>query len=273
MQSYPVLPSDTGTLIDFLAKKLELSKKGAKRLLDSKRVFVNGRRIWMAQSKLMRGDKVEVQGERARAELQSSQTLYQDNEYLIFDKPPGIVTNGPDSLELKLRELFNLPGLTAVHRLDKDTSGCVLMAKSRAIKEKTEIVFRQKQVQKIYNVIVAGWVSGDIDEVKKPIDGKAAITKIEIISANDFASHLRLKIPTGRTHQIRKHMLSIRHPVVGDKDYNNNVQSHGLFKSINRQMLHASELSFASPFNGKEIAIKSRLPKDFVLCLKGLELI
>jgi 23S rRNA pseudouridine1911/1915/1917 synthase len=272
MRVFRVSGNEQIPLIEFLASKLQVSKRGAKRLLDAKRIFVNGQRLWMAQAKLKNGDKVEVQEEAKGAVVSPNAVLYEDEEFLIYNKPPGILTNGPESLESKLRETLNIPGLLAVHRLDKDTSGCVLFARTRAIKEKTEEVFRAHQVKKYYQALVLGWVEGDIEEIKKPIDGKNAVTKVEVVSANDHASHLKLSLITGRTHQIRKHLAFIRHPIIGDKDYNTEVLTYGILRNIKRQMLHASHFEFQSPFSGKNISVSSPAPQDFRNCLEALKL-
>ncbi len=272
MRHFSVPRGEHASLIDFLASSLRISKKKAKLLLDAKKVFVNGQRIWMAKSEVQGGDSVEVQEESAEVNVDPRGVLFQDESCLVFAKPAGITTNGPESLELQLREALHSPTLLAVHRLDKDTSGCVIFSKSRAIKDKFEALFRAKKISKSYRAIVIGWVPGDIEEIKTPIDGKPALTKVKIISANEEASHLELSIPTGRTHQIRKHLASIQHSVIGDKDYLTKSIHSRTIRDVPRQMLHAMTIGFQNPVSGEEINVVAPLPKDFKAFLKKINL-
>jgi len=250
MKTFHVSTNDHGQpIVQVVANKLRISKKQAKKLLDAKKVFVNGKRLWMAQSPLTEGDKIEVQEVvKHEVNIGSNAFLYRDEELLIIDKPPGITTNGDESLELHLRGILKVPSLLAVHRLDRDTSGCVIFAMSKGIKDKLEELFRKKSVVKHYSALVYGWVPGEIEEIKKALDGKPALTKVSIVSANQHASHVRLQILTGRMHQIRRHMAAIRHPVIGDKDYATERVDFGALRMVERQMLHATSLEFESPF-------------------------
>jgi 23S rRNA pseudouridine1911/1915/1917 synthase len=272
MKRYQVGSKEEGLLLNYLAAVLRLSKKKAKALLDSRQVFVNGQRLWMAKAKLWEGDQVEVNLPLDEVRVDPKSVLYSDDQLLVANKPAGIETNGPASLETELREALSQPALLAVHRLDRDTTGCVLFARSAKIKESLEELFRSGAVTKRYEAIVYGLFPKNVSEIRKPIGGKSAYTRVLVLDANKLGSHLRLEILTGRTHQIRKHMLAARHPVVGEKLYVHSALGHDYFRSVRRQMLHAKQISFISPFSNKHIDVIAALPGDFIACLKHLKL-
>lgn len=270
-----VAPAENGMpLIDFLAARLALSKNNAKGLLDAHAVFVNDRRVWMAKHALRPGDRVEVhfphqQPERART---APAVLYQDDDYVVAGKPAGVLSNGPDSLESELRAALRVPALEAVHRLDRDTSGCLLFAKNPAARDAAVRLFRDGRITKLYHALVLGRVSQNVREIKAPVDGQPALTRVMVLSSNPVASHVKLRLETGRTHQIRKHMAAIRHPVLGDRSYATRAQPHPLLRGIPRQMLHAAGLTFRHPRTGEVVRVQSPLPRDFRACRRKLGL-
>ena len=136
-------------LQDFLAGRLDLSRNKAKQIIDGRTVFVNAKRVWMARHCLRSNDKVEFPDQTAEsvntpAAAAKASILFEDDDYLVVDKPAGMLSNGQNSFEEKLRKQLNLPALRAVHRLDKDTSGCFLLAKSQAAFEKIVPLFQQR---------------------------------------------------------------------------------------------------------------------------------
>ncbi len=265
-------PENRHSLLDFLARHLEASKKTAKRLLDSRMVFVNRQRVWMARHELNTGDEVEIHVLPTRPEERPIALLYRDDGYIVANKPPGLLSNGPDSVESRLRAQLNLPRLEAVHRLDRDTSGCLLFAADAARKNRMVPLFEDRRVTKVYHAIVFGQVSDSLREISSPIDALPAMTRVQILTAARRASHVKLLIETGRTHQIRKHMISVRHPVVGDKAYATGDVPSPVLRQIPRQMLHASGLSFTHPETGADIRVKAPLPGDFRACLRLFKL-
>lgn len=269
----PVTSKDASlTLLDFLARKLDISKKKAKALLDARSVFVNRKRVWMARHKLREGDTVEFTDSTPTAGRQDADILFQDEHYLAVNKQPGIISNGENSLESMLRQELSLPGLLSIHRLDKDTSGCLLLAMNRPAFNLMLALFKKKLVDKTYHTIVSGSVNTPDRTITDEIDGQTAITHIKMLDANRQASHLQVKIRTGRTHQIRKHLASIKHPVLGDRQYGAGIKNNEKTMRIGRQMLHASGLRFDHPVTGKKISIRAPLPKDFRSCLKNFNL-
>ena len=227
--------------------------------------------------------------------------LYEDDHYLAVNKPPGVVvhpgagnktgtlvsgllyhTKTLSTLGGKLR-----PGL--VHRLDKDTSGVIVVAKTNEAHWKLGKLFAERKIYKEYRVlvwgipqqengIVEGAISRDSRDRKKfsvSESGKFARSRYSIVEAFEIASHLKVVIETGRTHQIRVHMQSIGHPVVGDKTYGGDKRSFDSFSKIvsdvglqliaktRRQMLHARCIQFMHPFTDRDLRITAPLPDDF----------
>jgi len=268
-------PGDSGkTLQEFLAAHLGISKGKAKDLLDLRIVFVNGRRVWMAKHELKARDKIEVQLATTPTAVaqRMPKILFQDADLLVVDKPAGLLANGPGSVEELLRTKLALPVLEVVHRLDRDTSGCLLLAKNLAMRDKLVALFGQREVTKVYHAIAAGRVPDDIHEIRTPVEGEPALSRLERLDANPQASHLKVNIETGRTHQIRRHLLQIHHPVLGDKQYGGRFQPAGHQAEIPRQMLHSAVLVFPHPATGAQVRCVATLPADFRGCLRSLRL-
>ncbi len=266
---FTVSPAEQGQdLLAFLSAKLSLSRRKAKELLDRRHVFVNDRRVWMARHALRAQDEVAVflAGETA-APPPPPRILRDDGRYLVADKPPGLLSNGPDSAESLLRGLTCNASLRAVHRLDRDTSGCLLFAADDARFNRMVEQFRAERIGKLYHALVTGRLAGDT-AIEKPLEGRKAVTRLHVLDSNRLASHVQVKIETGRTHQIRKHLAMIRHPVLGDSEYGNAGPQEKLFQSIPRQMLHASLLEYPDPETGETVRVESALPGDFRAVLK-----
>lgn len=258
---------------DFLSEWLGLSRNKAKALLDSRQVHLNGHRIWMARHTLRAGDVLEAPLQTAPPQAQArAAILYNGADYVVADKPAGRLSNGPESLEAELRRVLGIDSLAAVHRLDRDTSGCLLLAKRQDAFDRAVDVFRQHRILKVYHAITAGRVPGPEHTVDSPLDREPAVTHLRVLDSSPLASHLSVKIDTGRTHQIRRHLEGIGHPVLGDKTYGLRHVMPPELRHIERQMLHAATLQFESPFNGEKIRVTSPLPGDFAACLKRLRL-
>jgi len=238
-------------------------------LLDARRVFVNGQRVWMARHRLDPGDRVEIQEGLAAGPVVSREAvLYESDDYLIANKPPGLLANGPQSLEFGLRRLLGNPALTAVHRLDRDTSGCLLFAQQADAEARIRPLFVQHRIRKMYHAIVSGYVSDPEQEITFPLDHRSARTLVRTLDANKRSSHLWIELETGRTHQIRKHLVAIGHPLLGDQQYATRREVSPQERAIRRQMLHAYELAFRHPVTGQPVHAKAPLPDDFTACLR-----
>ncbi len=262
------------TLQDFLAGAMGLSRNRAKAVIDQRLVFINGRRVWMARHILKRGDTVEGpdSGPAPAAPPPPLRILFQDADFVIVNKPAGLTANGPDSAETLLRVQLEAPGLRAAHRLDRDTSGCLLCARHGKAFDALVEVFRAGRVLKLYHAIVAGRIPEAQRTIDRPIDNEPAVTHVRLLDATDLASHVRLKIDTGRTHQIRLHMLRIGHPILGEQTYGQRVVLPPELRPVERQMLHAAAIQFESPLTKKAIRAEAPLPPDFTAWLRRLRL-
>ncbi len=258
-------------LITFISSELSISRKEAKSIINSRRVFVNNRRVWIAGYFLYRGDTVEFDGvEEKNAELS---VIYEDNFIIALNKIPGIITDkGKASLESILREKFKNPELKAIHRLDRDTSGVVLFAKKGSFFDAYKKMWKEKSVKKVYLAISHNVASFEKINIDKVIDGKNALSRVSLIAARKGFSYFRIEPVTGRKHQIRLHLASIRHPIVGDREFGLKVISDSLIKSVKRQMLHSYRIYYRCPFTGRDVIITAPLPSDFKGLLKYLEL-
>ena len=125
-----------------------------------------------------------------------------------------------------------------------------------------------RKVTKSYHAIAAGRIDRKTRRLDAPIDGHRAVTHVHCLDSNRGASHLLVRIETGRTHQIRKHLASTGHPVLGDRHYLPKTPQTPKSVRIGRQMLHASQLAFENPVTGRKVVVKAPLPHDFRACLK-----
>ena len=267
-----VTKAETGvTLQNFLAERLRLSKRGAKDLIDQRQVWVNRQCIWMARHLLRGGDTVEaLAGTAAQAvqPVKRIRILSETDRYLFADKPYGMLTIGPGSLEEVLREQTGNPSLRCVHRLDKDTSGCLLVAKDDEAFDAAVSVFKTRRVKKLYEFLAVGKIETAASTIATPIDDEPAKTTIRRIAFNNDATFGSARIETGRTHQIRIHLASVRHPVVGDRLHGLKTSRDPRFMRVPRQMLHATELELDDPLGRGHLRAHSPLPADFRRCLQ-----
>ena len=281
---------DPKILQDFLALKFALSRRTAKAMIDGRSVWVNRKCVWIARFALRTGDLVEIPSQvvkgavkqsTARAEQSNNRTfehsnirhvrvLWSNDNYLICDKPAGLVScDDPKSVETILREQEKVPTLEAVHRLDRDTTGCLLFAKNHAALMAAVEVFKTHKVSKVYHAISAGSFKFAHQIVDTPLDGQPAVSKVTREAVSADASFLRIRIETGRTNQIRRHLASIRYPIIGDRVFGlKNVRDPRLMQ-VPRQMLHASTLTLPDPLTPHaEIKAHSPLPADFRAALR-----
>ena len=265
------------SLQDFLANRLRVTKRAAKAMLDARVVWVNRRLVWIARHALRPGDKVAFvvrPGTGARQDKTAERRphiriLWQDDHYLAADKPAGVLTQGRDSAEELLRAQEGNPAIAAVHRLDRETSGVLLFAKTAEALEAAIALFKTHRVLKQYAAIVAGDVERQARTVTETLDGERAVSHLRRLRATPDASFLSLRIETGRTHQIRRHLAGIRHPVVGDRQYGVKKSDDPRVLSVTRQMLHAQELELPHPLiPGQHIRAHAPLPADFRAALK-----
>ena len=275
IQLFTVSRSESGLpLQDYLALKLSLSRRRAKALVDSKTVWINRSRVWMSHHVLKPGDQVQFPlAEGSKRQMPKLHALFEDDHYLFIDKPAGIVTVGENGTEEQIQTQFQNPAYKAVHRLDRDTSGCLLVAKTPAAHAAAVALFKTRHVLKLYIAIAAGRMERAASTLNEDLDGKRAVTHMSILRAGRDATYLRLRIETGRTHQIRKHLVAVRHPILGDREYGPAQVHDPRMREVPRQMLHAVEIEMPHPMiNHTTLRAHSPLPADFRRCLKAFDL-
>lgn len=265
------------TLQDFLAGRLKVTKRAVKAMIDARVVWVNRKLVWIARHTVKAGDKVAFVVQRSTGAKQDKtaearphiRVLWQDDWYLAVDKPAGVLTQGRDSAEEILREQEGNREIHAVHRLDRETSGVLLFSKNAEALEAAIAMFKTHRVVKFYAALAAGGVERQASTLTETLDGERAVTHLKKVQSNAEASFLSLRIETGRTHQIRRHLAGIRHPIIGDRQYGVKHADDPRLLSVTRQMLHASELELPHPMIlGQHIKAHAPLPADFRAALK-----
>jgi 23S rRNA pseudouridine1911/1915/1917 synthase len=260
-------------LIDFVAVRLSISKRAAKAILDQRNIAVNGQRVWMARHTLEPGDEVKVLVPPDKSKQHKKiEILYRDNDYVIVNKPSGLLAIGKGSLEFILQKQLKKPLLQAVHRLDRDTSGALIYTFSQEAMDRMIECFRAKEITKVYHAIVHDRMERGTQRITKPLGGQSAVSNVRVLDTGRNASHVSVNIETGRTHQIRIHLASVRHPVLGDRKYAGGVRLENSLAEVPRQMLHAYELRFTHPVTEERIQAQAPLPLDFKECLRTFKL-
>lgn len=276
----------------------KISRSFAQKLIENQQVTINGKNE-KASYKVCVGDKVQVdvpeaQDTKLKAQDIPVEVVYEDKDIIVVNKPKGMVVhpaNGnPDGtlvnaiLAMCKDSLSGIggeirPGI--VHRLDKDTSGLLIIAKNDEAHVKMSKQIQDRLVTKKYIALVKGVVKDDEATIDMPIarskvdrkkmavdkDGKQAVTHFKVIKRYRGYTLLEIKIDTGRTHQIRVHMAKIGYPVVGDMVYSNGKNEFG----IEGQMLHAKSLEFSHPITGKKMHLEAQLPEYFKKVLEELD--
>lgn len=273
---FHVTPANAGVRLQpFLRDSLGISSRLAKDLLNRRSVFVNGQRVWMAKHPLKKWDIVEVAGTPSPSPVhkEALPVLYEDPWILAINKPPYRVSDrASDSVESILSTQENLPQLRALHRLDRPTSGVLLFNRDESMREPYLELFRGKRIEKLYIALLVGQPPSRETVVRKSLDGKTAETTFTVINRKGDFCRVECRIPTGRQHQIRRHALNIGCRVAGDRHYDQKNGIHPLEKTLPRQMLHASSVSFTCPHRGKPIHIFAPLPQDVTEAQKLLGL-
>lgn len=299
MKKIEINTEDFGKRIDaFLAEKLDLSRSNIQRLIENENIIVNSKKI-KASYKIQDGDIIEYEEEEPKSvELEAQdipvEVLYEDNDIIVVNKPKGLVVhpaNGnPDGtlvnaiLSICKDSLSGIggeirPGI--VHRLDKDTSGVIVIAKNDKAHINLSEQIKNHEVEKTYIALVRGLVKVNEATIDMPIgrsvkdrkkmainkNGKKAVTHFKVINRYGDYSLLEVKIETGRTHQIRVHLSQIGYPIIGDAVYSNGKNKW----NIQGQCLHAKSLKFKHPTTNKEMFIEAPLPEYFKEVIKELE--
>ena len=274
----------------YLSEKTEYSRTAIQRLIDEDKIKVNGKKE-KSSYKVQNGDKIEIEEEPAKEiELKAQdiplEILYEDNDIIVVNKPKGMVVhpaNGnPDGtlvnaiMSICKESLSGIggeirPGI--VHRLDKNTSGAIIIAKNDKAHIALSDELKNHEIKKTYIALVRGIVKENNATINMPIarskkdrkkmdvdkNGKKAITHFKVIKRYQDFTLLEINIETGRTHQIRVHLSHIGYPIIGDDVYSNGKNKW----NIEGQCLHAKCLDFKHPITGKELHIEAPIPEYF----------
>ena len=283
----------------YLSEKLEdTSRVAIQRLIANGKVLVNGKTT-KASYKVQAGDKIELEEEvpvevSLKAQDIPLDIIYEDEDMIVVNKPKGMVVhpaNGnPDGtlvnaiMAICKDSLSGIggeirPGI--VHRLDKDTSGIIIVAKNDKAHINLSEQIKEHKVKKTYIALVRGIVKENEATINMPIGrsekdrkkmavtrkGKEAITHFKVLERYDKYTLLQVNIETGRTHQIRVHLSQIGYPIVGDEVYSNGKNEW----NVKGQCLHAKSLDFTHPTTEKMMHLEAELPDYFENILEDLE--
>ena len=292
---------DAGTRLDaFLASRVEgWSRVRLQRLIEDGDVLVNGRAS-KPSHKLRATDEIEAELTALPAtsflpEDIPIEVIHEDEDLIVVNKPAGIVVHPgagaktgtlANALAFHFQNLSTAGGVARpgiVHRLDKDTSGLLLVAKTEQAHENLSDQFRAREVFKSYVALVHGQLERDRGEIDEPIardprhrtrmaivrNGRSALSIYRARERFDRFTLTDVELKTGRTHQIRVHLAWIKHPVVGDETYGSgrdntvaNPRIRGQIARLGRQFLHAEKLGFIHPKSGERLNFTSPLPSE-----------
>lgn len=290
-------------LDNFLMTRLKgVPRAHVYRLIRSGEVRVNSRRA-KASYRLIAGDEVRVPpvrqpdhdagpvAGRVRADWIEALVLYEDDELLVLNKPPGLAVHGGSGISLGAIELLRAmrgphAQLELAHRLDRDTSGCLLIAKRPAALRALHAQFREGTVDKRYLALLIGRWPGRARTVDAPLltderrggerhvrvdaAGKESITRFVPLERFPDAVLSEVNLGTGRTHQIRVHAASIGHPVAGDERYGPDEDPIVSTYGLGRLFLHARSLAFRSPRGGNPVSVEAPLGDELRATLDRL---
>ncbi len=301
MKKELIVESEEQKRIDaYISENTEYSRTAVQRLIEEEKITVNGKKE-KASYKVQNGDRIEIEEEPAREIKLKAQDipveiLYEDDDIIVVNKPKGMVVhpaNGnPDGtlvnavMAICKDSLSGIggeirPGI--VHRLDKNTSGAIIIAKNDKAHINLSEQLKNHEIKKTYIALVRGVVKENNATINMPIgrskkdrkkmdvdkNGKEAITHFKVLKRYKDCTLLEINIETGRTHQIRVHLSHIGYPIIGDEVYSNGKNKW----NIEGQCLHAKSLDFKHPITGKNMHIEAPIPEYFENIIKELDII
>ena len=287
-----VVVSKTGERLDsYLAEELGVSRTKVQRLIKNNLVLVNDE-IESSSYKVQISDEIEVEDLKEEINIEKENIpldiVYEDEYLMVINKKSGMVVhpaagNYQHTLVNALVYYLNLdtkdnirPGI--VHRIDKDTSGLMLVAKTEEALEKLSLMIKAKEVTRVYLALVWGVIKHEKGTIDAPIgrdinnrqkymvtnlNSKDSVTHFRVLERYSDATLIECILDTGRTHQIRVHLNYIGHPLVNDPVYGNRK----IFDSSG-QMLHSKYIKFIHPFTGEELSFEVEPPEEFNNILK-----
>ncbi len=300
--TFQIEPENVGKRLDaYLAEKIEnWSRSRLQKLVDDGDVSVNENQV-KSSYKLRADDSIEIELTELPAasfepENIALEIIYEDSFLAVINKPAGMVVHpgagvadGTLANAIAYHFKFQIPDskfenrVGIVHRLDKDTSGLIVVAKTEEIHEKLSEQFRAREVYKSYVALVHGEVAGNSGTIDQPIarekhnrtkmairrHGRNAVSLWKVRKRFEKFTLLNVEIKTGRTHQIRIHLAFLNHPVVGDETYNSgrdktvkDIKVRQAINELNRFFLHAERLSFMHPTISEKMDFYVPMPEE-----------
>ena len=274
-----------GELLDYLYKNIDMPKKRIKQYLTHGSIFVNNNRTTQYNYKLIPGMNIVIDTDNKNKKELPFNILFEDEHIIVVNKPSGLLTIATAKEKDKtlyhiVREYLVSKNRNArvfiVHRLDKDTSGIVVLAKDEKTKNKLQENWNEYVSLREYVAVVHGKLKKEEDRIVQRLketktnlvyisrndEGKEAITNYKVIKENDGYSELSIKIETGRKNQIRVAMATIGNPIVGDKKYGDPKDKES------RLFLHANRLKMYYPEIKKDILFETPIPSEFKKLIK-----
>ena len=274
-----------GELLDYLYKNIDMPKKRIKQYLTHGSIFVNNNRTTQYNYKLIPGMNIVIDTDNKNKKELPFNILFEDEHIIVVNKPSGLLTIATAKEKDKtlyhiVREYLVSKNRNArvfiVHRLDKDTSGIVVLAKDEKTKNKLQENWNEYVSLREYVAVVHGKLKKEEDRIVQRLketktnlvyisrndEGKEAITNYKVIKENDNYSELSIKIETGRKNQIRVAMATIGNPIVGDKKYGDPKDKES------RLYLHANRLKMYYPEIKKDILFETPTPSEFKKLIK-----
>lgn len=305
--TFSITGAEAGERLDaYLTARIpDWSRARLQRLIEDGEVLVNGRSA-KSSYKVHAGDEIELEltalpGSTFSPEEIPLDIVYEDDDLIVVNKPAGMVVHpaaGVSSGTLANALAFHFSRLSStggagrpgiVHRLDRGTSGLLVVAKTEAAHENLADQFRAREVFKSYVALVHGLFDRERGQIDQPIardprnrtrmavvpGGRAALSLFRVRASFDRFSLLDVELKTGRTHQIRVHLAWLKHPVVGDEVYGGgrdktvaDPQLRSALAKLHRQFLHAHELGFQHPRTGEALRFKGPLPAELTQLLE-----
>ena len=271
-------------LLEYLYENLDMPKKRIKQYLTHGAIYVNNNKTTQYNYKLIKGMNIVIDTDSKNKKELPFDILFEDDHIIVVNKPSGLLTIATEKEKEKtlyhiVREYLvskdKYAKVFIVHRLDKDTSGIVVLAKDEKTKNKLQENWNEYVSLREYVAIVHGKLKKTEDRivqnlketktnlvyVTKKDDGKEAITNYKVIKENDDYSMVNINIETGRKNQIRVAFATLKHPIVGDKKY-------GINDKENRLYLHANRLKMYYPEIKKDILFETQTPNEFKKIIK-----
>lgn len=292
-----VKDNENNRIDKYVAEKSDLTRSAVQRMIENGNILVNGKETKVAY-KVQNGDVIEVipeeiQESSLEAEDIPLDIVYEDKDILVVNKQKGLVVhpgNGNPNgtlvnavLNHCKDELSGIggearPGI--VHRIDKDTSGLLIVAKNDKAHLNISEQIKKHEVKKTYRALVRGIIKENNGTIDMPIarhktdrtkmavdkNGKNAVTHFKVLERFKDFTYIEVNIETGRTHQIRVHMSKIGFPIVGDSVYSNGKNPFG----VEGQMLHSYKLEFVHPTTGKKMELTAEIPEYFKNVLNNI---